>query len=79
MDNVTCQLKICAGDNGYVVPNGEIVVKKSSHVYINAQPEPGYEVQMWYVNGDEFYGGTKQFRVVADKENLNVHVKFIKI
>lgn len=76
---MTCQLRICAGENGNVKPEGDIVVKKSSHVFINAQPEPGYQVQMWYVNGDQFYGGTKQFRVLADDDQLNVHVTFTKI
>jgi hypothetical protein len=76
---VTFQLKICAGENGNVDPKGEITVKKLSHVYINAQPQPGYQVDMWYVNGDQFYGGTKQFRIRANDDNLNVHVTFTKI
>lgn len=79
MDNLTCQLNICAGENGNVSPEGEIVVKKSTHVYINALPEPGYQVQMWYVNGDQFYGGTKQFRIRADKDQLDIHVTFNRI
>jgi len=76
---VTCQVTINAGDNGTVSPEGEILVDKSSYVYLHAQPEPGYQVEMWYVNGDQFYGITKEFRVLADEDNLNVEVTFDKI
>lgn len=74
---MVCQLTIRAGENGKVSPDGEMAVEKSSHVYINAQPEPGYQVQMWYVNGNQFYGGTKQFRVKADSD-LSIEVTFSK-
>lgn len=79
MNGVTCLVTIRAGDNGKISPEGEIVVEKSSFVYLHAQPENGYQVQMWYVNGSQFYGGTKEFRVTAEEDNLDVHVTFSKI
>jgi|GEM_PF-700323 len=79
MNGVTCQLTIRAGDNGKISPEGEVVVEKSSHVYLHAQPEPGYQVQMWYINGNQLYGGTKQFRITADEDKLDIHVTFSKI
>jgi len=71
-------VKIKAGDNGRVSPQGELQVEESSHIYILAEPEPGYEVEMWYVNGNPFYGGTKQFRVTATSNELEVRVTFSK-
>ncbi|EKF86518.1 hypothetical protein [Methanobacterium formicicum] len=76
---MTCQVSISAGDNGKISPEGEIIVEKSSHVYLHAKPEPGYQVQMWSVNGNQLYGGTKEFRVTAEGDNLEVHVTFSKI
>jgi hypothetical protein len=79
VNGVTCQVTISAGDHGKIIPEGEIVVSESSHVYLHALPEPGYQVQMWYVNGNQFYGGTKQFRVTAEGDALEVTVTFSKI
>jgi hypothetical protein len=79
VNNVTCQLTIRAGDNGKISPEGEFVVAKFSHVYLHAQPEQGYQVQMWYVNGKQLYGGTKQFRVTADEDEMDIHVTFSKM
>jgi len=76
---VTCQVIISAGDNGTVTPVGEVVVDKLSYVYLHAQPEPGYQVEMWYVNGNQMYGITKEFRVLAEEDNLDVEVTFDKI
>jgi hypothetical protein len=79
VNGVNCQVTISAGDHGRIIPEGEIVVSKSSHVYLRAEPEPGYQVQMWYVDGNQFYGGTKQFRVTAEGDTLAVNVTFSKI
>lgn len=79
MNGVTCQVTIRAGDNGKINPEGEVIVEKSSFVYLHAQPEPGYQVQMWYVNGNQFYGGTNEFRITAEGDNLDVHVTFSKV
>ena len=76
---VTCHLTIRAGDNGKISPEGEIVVAKSSHVYLHAQPETGYQVQMWYINGNQLYGGTKQFRITADEDEMEINVTFSKM
>ena len=76
---MTCHVTIRAGEHGKIIPNGKIVVSESSHVYLHALPEPGYQVQMWYVNGNQFYGGTKQFRVTAEGDKLEIKVKFSKI
>lgn len=76
---MTCQVTISAGKHGRIIPEGEIEVTKSSYVYLRAIPESGYQVQMWYVNGNQFYGGTKQFRVTAEGDTLEVNVTFSKI
>ncbi len=73
---MTCQVRIHAGDNGSVSPQGEFEVEQSSHVYILAEPEPGYQVEMWYINGNQLYGGTKQFRVTATSNVLEIRVTF---
>jgi hypothetical protein len=79
VNGVTCQVTIRAGDNGKINPEGEIIVENSSFVYLHAQPEPGYQVQMWYIDGLQLYGGTREFRVTAEGDKLDVQVTFSKI
>ena len=67
------------GENGTVEPNGVIDVNAGQNLTFTAQPNPGYTVDQWYLDGSAVQQGNTSYTLYNVQADHNVLVTFIEI
>jgi len=65
-----------AGANGSVDPNGVITVAEGNDLMFDAEPNVGYVVDTWYLDGNSVQTGGDTYTLYSIAANHTVHVTF---
>ncbi|MFH1717286.1 MAG: hypothetical protein ABIF19_08050 [Planctomycetota bacterium] len=68
-----------AGANGSMSPDGSTRVEYGSDLGFTASPDPGYEVDEWYVDGSDVQTGGTSFTLSNITVNQTVNVTFKRL
>jgi uncharacterized repeat protein (TIGR02543 family) len=72
-------INITAGENGTVEPNGTIDVNAGQNLSFTAQPNLGYIIDRWYLDGNSVQQGNTSYTLYNVQADHNVLVTFIEI
>jgi len=71
---------ISCSSHGDISPKGDLILPALSDLDVSATPEPGYEIQDWYVNGDSAgWGDIRQQHFAFGNLDVSIRVVFQRL